>query len=165
MATAAFIKGLKYELGNRAFALRVMERMSSRLHGDPRLPFWRAYADLERLNLPHYQAAASYWGLDPSADTWNQLRAWAVGNTPKPLLGRLLSYVYPKTLEYLEVLKELQRIGPKEASLFLDYMVRQEEVQLEMMRRALKGDYEASTRLFSDFAMDYRQAIPVPNPR
>ncbi|WP_431823758.1 hypothetical protein [Burkholderia sp. F1] len=156
MPTDAFIKGFRYELANRAFALRAIARVARRLDGDARLPFWEAYLKLEQFNAPRYRAAARTWGLDAAPGWWTRGKAWAVGSVPKLLLTSLLKFVYSQTVPYLEELRNLRRIGPAEAHAFLDYVVDQEAVQVEMMRLALDGRHAEVTHHLDAFLRKQR---------
>lgn len=156
MPSAEFDKGFQHELANRAFALRAMEGIARRLHRDPQLPFWDGYAALERFNLPRYEKAASRWGLEARPGWWTRTRGAAIGATPKPLLGRLLKFAYPKTVAYRDELRRLRGIGPEDGKVFLDYMVDQEDLQVEMMQLALDRRYAEVTPAVDAFFLKYR---------
>ncbi|EML1093777.1 hypothetical protein RZ910_000096 [Pseudomonas aeruginosa] len=139
MPSKKFIKGFRHELANRAFAFMAVGRMAERLAGDERGLFWKTYLDLEIFNRPRYEAAAAVWGLDVAPGFFTKLKAWAVSSVPKVFLGLLLKIVYSETLKYMEWLRDLSMEGPAGARAFLDYMLAQEEMQIEMMRMALSG--------------------------
>lgn len=139
MPSRKFLKGFDHELQNRAFAYLAIARMTHRLQGDPRLVFWKAYLELEQFNRPRYAAAARQWGLDVTARPWAKAKALLVSSVPKPLIGALLKVVLKETLRYMCWLSALRKRGPAEASEFLDYMVAQEAMQIEMMKMALGG--------------------------
>ncbi|WP_237234722.1 hypothetical protein [Pseudomonas sp. TCU-HL1] len=159
MPSKAFIKGFRHELANRAFAFLAVGRMAERLDGDARGLFWKTYLDLEVFNGPRYEAAARRWGLGVTPGIASRLKAWAVSSVPKACHGLLLKVVYRETLKYLEWLKDLRRQGPADARAFLDYMVHQEEVQIEMMRIALSGRYSEITGSADDFFLKYNGRV------
>lgn len=161
MPSKEFIKGFRHELANRAFAFLALERLVERLEGDERGLFWKTYLDLETFNRPRYETAAARWGLDVTPGILTRLKAWVVSSVPKKFRGLLLKFVYSETVKYLEWLRNLRRQGPAEAGKFLDYMVEQEEVQIEMMRMALSGRYSDITRRADDFFLKYNGLIPV----
>ncbi|MCO6057636.1 hypothetical protein NG726_13275 [Pseudomonas sp. MOB-449] len=161
MPSKAFIKGFRHELANRAFAFLAVGRMAERLEGDVRGLFWKTYRDLEVFNRPRYEAAARRWGLEVTPGMLSRLKARAVSSVPKACHGLLLKVVYRETLKYLEWLKDLRRQGPADASAFLDYMVHQEEVQIEMMRIALSGRYSEIASRADDFFLKYNGSILV----
>lgn len=141
MPSKKFLQGFDHELQNRAFAYLAITRMCERLQGDVRLVFWQSYLDLEVFNRPRYEAAALQWGLNTAPGAWTKVKAWLVSSVPKPLLGTLLTVVYKETLKYMRWLRMLRNEGPRDSASFLDYMIAQEEVQIEMMHMALGGRY------------------------
>jgi hypothetical protein len=103
------------------------------------------------------------WGLAMRPGILIKLKAWAVSSVPDMFLGLLLKFVYSETVKYLEWLRDLRREGPADAKDFLDYMVAQEELQVEMMRLALKGLYPEMARRADDFFLKYEGLMPVSN--
>ncbi|MFD5695310.1 hypothetical protein [Streptomyces rubiginosohelvolus] len=156
MLSGEFTKGFQHELANRAFALRSTEGIAKRLHGDPRHAFWASYVKLERFNAPRYQQAATQWGLDAQPTLWTKARGAASGAAPKLLLTPFLKFAHPKTVEYLEDLRRLRAIGPPDGEAFLDYMVNQEALQVEMMQLALEKRYPEVARRVDEFLLKYR---------
>lgn len=161
MPSKTFIKGFRHELANRAFAHLAVGRMAERLDGDARGLFWKTYLDLETFNRPRYAAAARKWGLDVEAGILTRLKALAVSSVPKLLLGLLLKVVYRETVKYLGRLQDLRRQAPAEARAFMDYVVDQEQLQIEMMRMALEGRYSAITGRADDFFLKYNGLMLV----
>ena len=100
--------------------------------------------------------------VDETEDTLEgnaRLKALAVSSLPARLHGPLLRFIYRETLKYLEWLKKLRQQGPANARRFLEYMVEQEEVQLEMMRLALAGRYAEIARCADDFFLKYDGSV------
>jgi hypothetical protein len=155
MPSPTFLKGLRHELANRAFARAAVTRMARRLEGQPAHPFWQAYAELEAFNQPRYQAAAERWGLDPTPRLATRLKAWLVSSVPRPLQGLLLRLVHRETVKYMAWLQGLGRSGPADARRFLGYMLDQEQLQLEMMGLALNGRYRDVTGRADAFFRKY----------
>lgn len=162
MPSKKFIKGFRHELANRAFASMAVGRMAERLAGDERGLFWKTYLDLEIFNRPRYEAASAVWGLDAAAGFLTKLRAWTVSSVPKVFLGLLLQFVYRETLKYMEWLRELSLEGPADARAFLDYMVAQEEMQIEMMRLALSGRDSEIVRFADVFFLKHNGSTLLP---
>ncbi|VWB57528.1 hypothetical protein BLA14095_02542 [Burkholderia lata] len=159
MPTNAFTDGFHYEIQNRAFALRAIGRLAGRLDGDPRQRLWAAYLKLEAFNAPIYHAAATRWGMDATPSLTTRVKAWVVGSVPTSLLTPLLKYVYAETIAYCEVLRRLRDIGPSDVRAFLDYMVDQEEFQIDMMRRSLDGDDAALASRVDAFIIQHEKII------
>lgn len=160
MPSRTFINGFRKELANRSFALIAVRRMAERLQGDERHVFWQTYRDLELFNAPRYAAAARSWGLEVTPSVATRLKGWAVSSAPKCLFGPLMKSVHRQTVDYLDWLYELRQSGPAEAAPFLDYMVEQEALQVDMMRLALSGRYAEITRHADDFFLKYNGVIP-----
>ncbi|MFB7103708.1 hypothetical protein [Streptomyces hydrogenans] len=155
MFSEGFTKGFAYELQNRHFALISMSGVARRLDGDPRSAFWGGYSRLERFNVPRYEQAALRWGMDAKPTAWTKARGTLVGATPEFMLHSLLKFAYPKTVKYLEELRRVRGLGPGDGKAFLDYMVDQEVVQIEMMRLALGGRYSEITPKLDEFFGTY----------
>lgn len=155
MPSSIFIKGFRHELANRAFALGAVRRMAARLEGAPAHPFWKTYADLETFNQPRYEAAAQLWGLETAPGLFTRWKSWLVSSVPRPLQGLLLKVVHRETVKYFVWLQKLCEQGPSGAQRFLDYMIDQEQLQLDMMRLALNGRYRDAVRKADDFFLKY----------
>lgn len=150
-----FLSGFRYELGNRAFALIAVGKVSQRMAGTRQDLFWGSYHALEKFNQPKYEKAAQMLGIEISIGSGPKLKGHLVGATPKFMLGALIRYVYPQTITYLKKLKKLQAIGPAAAQPFLAYMVAQEELQIEMMRLAIAQKYEEIPALLKKNLQNY----------
>ncbi|MER8041213.1 hypothetical protein ACWEP8_27050 [Streptomyces hydrogenans] len=151
MLSKEFTKGFDYELQNRQFALISMSGVARRLDGDPRSSFWGGYSRLERFNVPRYEQAALRWGMDAKPTAWTRARGTLIGATPTFMLHSLLEFAYPRTVKYLEDLRRVRGTGPDDGLAFLDYMVDQEVVQIEMMQLALKGRFSEITPRLEEF--------------
>jgi hypothetical protein len=161
LLSEAFIKGFRYELANRAFALQVMQRLAQSSKGYEHYPLWSAYLVLEQFNEPRYQMAAESWRLDYSPGWWVAFKAWAVVSlVPQAFHSTMLTFIHAETVAYVDELKVLQGEGPHEAQPFLSYMVAQEELQLEMMELAMSGRYSEIETLVTEFIA--RSAVVPP---
>ncbi|WP_432062398.1 hypothetical protein [Streptomyces sp. S1] len=158
MFSTQFTEGFDYELQNRRFALISMSGIARRLHGDPRISFWGGYSDLERFNVPRYEEAARRWGRSAKPTAWTRVRGALIGATPRFMLRPLLAFAYPKTVKYLEDLRRVRGTGPEDGKAFLDYMVDQEVVQIEMMRLALDDRFSEIAPKLEDFFSKYEDA-------
>ena len=163
MSTKKFIKGFKSEIQNRAFALRAIERLTKRLEGDPRQVLWAAYLKLEAFNAPIYQEAAAHWGLDTTPRAGTLIKAWVTSSVPRTLLRPFLKYVHSQTVIYCESLRRLRRIGPSDSREFLDYMVDQEDFQIELMRISLDGRDSILGNKIDAFIRKYEGKVLIGN--
>ncbi|AZC23950.1 MULTISPECIES: hypothetical protein [Pseudomonas] len=155
MASEAFIHDFARELANRAFALITVRRLCERLEGDKSQVFWKTYWDLELFNADRYGAAARHWGLDATPAAMTRLKAWLISSTPKVLLGALVRVFHKGTIDYVDWLRKLRQAGPVEARAFLDYMVEQEVLQVEMMQLAIAGRYSDIAQRADAFFLKY----------
>lgn len=156
MPSEQFTHGFRHELANRSFALRCTEVIVGHLHGDPRHAFWESYAELERFNAPRYAQAADRWGLNTQPSIWTRLRGATAGAAPKPRLTPLLKFAYPTTVAYLEELHRLRSIGTRDGKAFLDYMVNQEALQVEVLQLALTTRYQEAATRVDEFLAKHR---------
>lgn len=151
-----FEKLLRKELENRAFAIRGIKRLADRMPAaDPRRVLWTTYYELEEFNVPRYAAAARRLGITYSPGIWTKAKAWAIGSTPIVLHDLLLKTVLQLTIKYLESLKELKAAGPPAENEFLQYVVDQEVVQIDMMKCGVRGSYSEIPDLFRSFKSKY----------
>ena len=141
MRTDDFPAGIRYEVANRAFALRTVERLSRRFEGSDQQAFWLAYLKLEQFSAPHYRALAERLEVDSHPGLWTRFRAAVVASDPGFMMERTLRSMLSRTEIYVGRLNQLQSIGPADESEFLDYMVAQEALQVEMLRLAVSGQY------------------------
>lgn len=74
----------------------------------------------------------------------------------------LVRFVYKKTIDYVEWMRGLRVLGPSEATEFLDFMVEQEELQVEMMRLALEGRHSEIAGCTEEFFLMYGGSAAKP---
>jgi len=160
MISEEFSRGFRHELANRAWALRSTSGIARRLEGNPSRAFWAGYVRLEEFNAIRYRQAAQHWGVPSKTRRWTRLRGAVSGAAPRAVVSRFLRYAYPKTAEYVDVLRRLRDIGPQDGAEFLDYMVEQEILQVEMMRLALAKRYGEVPPLVDEFLRAYRGHNP-----
>jgi len=160
MLSKVFVKGFRYELANREFALRVVMRMADRATGAEKQSFWTTYSELERFNALHYRAAAQLWGFDIKPGYRIRLKARAVGWLLVFLRGAAMERAYFEIVKYAEFLRQLRTIGPGDASLFLNYMVEQEELQIKIMRMAFTERFTEVGEVVDAFFLKYNGVLP-----
>lgn len=161
MASNKFMKGMKYEIANRAFALNAIERISNRVKGRPEYVFWSSYVELEKFSAPKYFEFAKKIGLDPSPSAYTRIRAWSTNLIPTLLFGSTLKLVYVLTKAYLNDLKKVRDLGNSEDMKFLDYMIAQEELQIELMELAIEKKYSEIRSKTTDFIDLYTNTIKL----
>lgn len=156
MRSQQFLNGIHYELQNRAFALIAIARIANRLKGTQEYIFWSAYEKLEQFNTAHYFAYAEKLGLDATPSFLTKAKASLISSTPSFLLDELLKLVYAKTKVYLEDLKQVHALGADTDREFLDYMLAQEQVQIELMELAIKKQYREIPSKIEQFIQHYQ---------
>ncbi|MEL4297395.1 MULTISPECIES: hypothetical protein [Acinetobacter] len=142
MSSEQFIQGIQYELQNRAFALKAITRISIRMQGTAEYVFWDAYRKLEQFNTPRYAAYAHKLGLDATPSFLTEAKAWTMSSIPALFLNQLLQLVHTRTIVYMENLKKVRTLGSVEDRAFLNYMIAQEQLQIEFMELAIKKQYQ-----------------------
>lgn len=156
MRSQQFLNGINYELQNRAFALSAITSIANRVQGTQEYIFWSAYEKLERFNTTHYFAYAEKFGLDATPSFLTKAKVSLISSTPSFLLDELLKLVYSKTKVYLEHLKQVHAQGTEADGEFLDYMLAQEQVQIELMELAIKKQYRDIPSKIDQFIQHYR---------
>lgn len=155
MVSKKFDKGIKYEIANRAFALDSIGRISNRVKGRPEYTFWHSYERLEKFSAPKYAKFAKKLGLDATPSFYTKSRAWSTCLIPTFLLGTTLKLVCYLTKIYLKDLKMVRNLGNIEDMEFLDYMVAQEELQIELMELAISEKYSEIAHKTDNFILSY----------
>ncbi|WP_228296576.1 hypothetical protein [Acinetobacter seifertii] len=146
-----FIKGIKYEIANRAFALDSIGRISDRVKGRPEYTFWKSYEKLEKFSAPKYAKFAEKIGLNSTPSFYTKAKAWSTSIIPIPLIDPTIKLLCFLTKIYLKDLKKLRDLGRKEDIDFLNYMVAQEELQIELMELAILKRYVRIIDKVDDF--------------
>lgn len=156
MRKSRFEEGLLKELENRAFAIRAIKRLSDRMATDSRRPLWQTYHALEEFNVPRYAEAMARLRIQYVPGLWTKFRAWLIGSVPLLIHRAFLKTVLSQTTEYLKFLEELRKIGPEEEREFLNYMVDQEILQIDMMKLGIDGQYWKIPSLLDEFVSGRR---------
>lgn len=146
-----FIDGFQYEIANRSFSLMTSKQMIEKFDGEPMQIFWKSYQRLEQFNVEQYARVVNQFGLNMQPELWAEGKAYLLGLLPKIFIDFALQSALNKTKIYVDKLSYLRGIGPESDIDFLDYMVAQESLQVEMMQLALDGRYQDSQILVDLF--------------
>lgn len=157
MLDPIFVDGFRSEIANRNFARLVTEKLATTAAEDQGRALWSAYHSLEVFNLSIYHPVATQWGLDTTVGHVTRLKAEVLARFPQALHPWLLSSTLKRTKDYMITLEALQTIGPDSEHWFLQYMVDQEALQIDMMEKAILGDYLGAARLVEDFLEQHNQ--------
>lgn len=146
-----FIDGMSYELNGRAAMYAITANMAARFGRGPKHVYWSAYHRLESFSRPRYRAFAERFGIQLPGKTWISIKSKALSGLPVIMLPSIFSDLRKRTIVYVDKLRALSEIGPAEESDFLDYMVRQELLQVKLMDLLLRNEYLAAEELVADF--------------
>lgn len=146
-----FIDGMSYELNGRATMHAVTANMAARFKRGPKHVYWSSYHRLESFSQPRYKAFAKKFGIQLPGETWISIKSKALSGFPEFMVPGIFSDLRKRTVAYVDQLKALSEIGPVEERTFLDYMVRQEELQVKLMGVLLREDYLAGEELVAEF--------------
>ncbi len=157
----AFIEGFKSEIANRNFSKLTTKAMAERFKNQKNFLFWESYHKLEQLNSKHYSRIASYWGISTDISYWTKIKALVMSVIPSVFIDSTLKSALTRTEDYVVLLKELNAVGPSSERGFLDYMVKQEVLQVDIMKLALAGEFDAAADAVDDFI---QANIDLPSP-
>ncbi|MAZ87591.1 MAG: hypothetical protein CL693_08090 [Cellvibrionaceae bacterium] len=155
-----FVKGFRHEAANRAFARLTTAKMMQSVDPEAGRAFWTAYHSLEIFNTTVYQYVADLWQIDITPGVLVKVKASTLAVLPTRAHPWLLRTTLARTLEYVKFLESLKEIGPASEYWFLDYMVKQEKLQVDIMALALEGDYDESVLLVKRFLSEHRTMAP-----
>ena len=138
---ALYIKRLKYEYDNRTFAYLGMKKAAHVLQDEPAGVFYQAYYDLEVVNQQVYTRSAVALNFDYKASWFTRFRGHAGGFaayfitfSPESLIRIIVPYI-PK-------LEQLRDLAEPRYQAFFDYVVAQEQAQLEASQVAKTDGWE-----------------------
>ena len=145
-----YLKLLKYEYDNRTFAYLGMEKAAHVLKDEPAGVFYQAYYDLEVVNQQIYKRSAVALNFDYKASWFTKFRGHAGGFaayfitfSPESLIKIIAPYI-PK-------LEQLRDLSATRNQLFFDYVVAQEQAQLQASQIAKKEGWEQGAKVLRAF--------------
>lgn len=146
-----FIELLTFEIQNRVFAYgsvsaRAEER---RYHSDAN--FWAAYYALEVFNQEKYQTIADKYDIDMSPTLKTKIKTCIVNIAVQLLPDIAVKRMRDVTIGYLDQLKELNQLADPKDKEFFNYVVLQEQVQVDALKALLEGRLEEATELLITF--------------
>lgn len=145
-----YLKRLKYEFDNRTFAYLGMKKAAQVLKNKPAGVFYQAYYDLEVVNQEIYQRSADALNFDYEANWFTRFRGHASGFasyfvtfSPESLIKIIVPYI-PK-------LEQLRDLADPRYQAFFDYIVAQEQAQLEASQVAKDEGWEQGAMVLQAF--------------
>ena len=158
-----YLKLLKYEYDNRTFAYLGMEKAAHVLKDEPAGVFYQAYYDLEVVNQQIYKRSAIALNFDYKPSWFTKFRGHAGGFaayfitfSPESLIKIIAPYI-PK-------LEQLRDLSATRNQLFFDYVVAQEQAQLQASQIAKKEGWEQGAKVLRGFVVgiDIDEIVATP---
>ena len=145
-----YLKRLKYEFDNRMFAYLSTEKAAHVLKNAPEGAFYQAYYELEVVNQVIYKRSAVALNFDYKANWYTRFRGHAGGFasyfvtfSPESLIKIISPYV-PK-------LEQLRDLADPSYKSFFDYVVAQEQAQLDASQIAKAEGWEQGAKVLRTF--------------
>ena len=140
------------EIQNRAFALKSARKMASQASSDEDKYFTAAWVEFEEFLQTKYAPFASKYNLPQEAGLIANIQA-GLGVLGLNVLPNAIALktMLDQTVNYNEKLKELRKIAPIEEKAFFEFVVDQEEVQIEAIKLAIQGKMKEAADLVTDF--------------
>lgn len=155
-ARQTFLDLFEMEVQNRAFALLgAQEALAGASSEDDRV-FFGTWVEWERFLKEEYAPYASKYGLsqEPTDGAKKQatLAMMAASVLPdRSVMGQMLK----ETIAYTEKLRDLERVSPEEDRAFFQFVVRQEEAQIESLRGRVDGRHQDAADVLRRFMADH----------
>ena len=158
-----YLKLLKYEYDNRTFAYLGMGKAAHVLKDEPAGVFYQAYYDLEVVNQQIYKRSAIALNFDYKPSWVTKFRGHAGGFaayfitfSPESLIKIIAPYI-PK-------LEQLRDLSATRNQLFFDYVVAQEQAQLQASQIAKKEGWEQGAKVLRGFvdSIDIDEIVASP---
>lgn len=154
----AFATLMQKEITNRATARHAIGAILERDQPQAARQFWGSYHALEVLNEDVYAAPTAQLGVAP-----NRFNAWLKGQSaalyywlaPK----RMISTMAQATEEYYQALRADAAQVPARHQDFYQYVLRQENVQVEAFALADKDDYATASERLAAFIEAQRNSM------
>ncbi len=144
------------EVQNRAFALKSSQFMAEKASGEGDKLFFNTWVDFEQFLQKTYAPYAAKYALSQEARGMANLQV-GIGKVAANLLPESIVFqtVLDETIKYLEKLKELERLAPQEDRAFFSFVVKQEEVQIEVLKLRLESKNQEAADLLITFVKEH----------
>lgn len=152
-----FVTTLKKELTNRATARYAIAAILGQDLNPTAAMFWQNYAKLEELNQARYMPVATELQLEPGTlSAWLKGRSAALYYRIAP--NGMLNTMADATLKYYQELDSLTGKIAARHSEFYQYVLAQEEAQVEAFALAASGDYRKASERLDSFVQSHTTA-------
>lgn len=157
-ADERFKKLFDMEVQNRAFALKGGQHMAENASSEADKLFFNTWVRFEQFLQQAYAPYAAKYGLSQEARGKANLQV-GISKLASNLLPASIVFqtMLNETIDYLEKLKELDRVAPEADATFFSFVVKQEEVQIEALKLRLEDKNEEVAHLLSTFIQEHSQ--------
>ena len=147
-----FMELFDMEVQNRAFALKACINAKDNASTEGDKIFFGAWLDFEQFLQRKYAPYAEKYALSQEPRSMAKIQAGlgeiALNILPDSIMRKGMR---DQTIQYLEKLKELQRVAPKEDGDFFDFVVKQEELQIDALQFWVDENYEEAATSLRNF--------------
>ncbi len=147
---------LDYELQNRAFAVEYTKKSSNSWKDKNIADFWKAYYQYEVSVRYLYQEYANKLNMSTEKSRYTSTKIWTAHFASKVAPNYMLDKIHELTVNYVEDLKELERLSPQEHAKFFRFVVEQEEMQVRALGLVVDGRVKEATNTLIEF----RESLP-----
>lgn len=147
-----FLKLFDMEIQNRAFALKGSINAYEGSSSEDDKTFFNAWLEFEQFLQEKYAPFAKKYSLSQEPRSMANIQAGlgeiALNILPDSVMRKTMR---DQTVEYLEKLKDLRKVAPKEDFGFFDFIVKQEEFQIDALQLWIDEKYEDAAILLKSF--------------
>ena len=140
------------EVQNRAFALKACINANDNASTEGDKIFFGAWLEFEEFLQKKYAPLAEKYALSQKPRSMANIQAGlgeiALNILPDSIMRKGMR---DQTIKYLEKLKELQRVAPKDDADFFDFVVKQEVLQIDALQFWINGENEEAAKLLRNF--------------
>ena len=149
------------EIQNRAFAYVSVEALGKRADNDVDKAVFADWLAFEVFLRRAYAPMAEKYGLTQTIRLPALLQARLAGFAWAVLPDRMFTkIVLDGTKKHLEKMRDLSSLAPDQDQRFFDFVVRQEQVQVDSLKLRLEGKKREAAQLLADFASEHQSDFP-----
>ena len=147
-----FMQLFDMEVQNRAFALKACINAKENASTEGDKIFFGAWLEFEQFLQKKYAPVVEKYALSQEPRSMANIQAGlgeiALNILPDSVMRKGMR---DQTIQYLEKLKELQQIAPNEDADFFQFVVKQEELQIDALQFWVDGNNDEAARLLRGF--------------
>ena len=152
-----YFKHLQYEYGNRARTLIGMKTAASASKGSEREPFFHAYYEMEVLNELIYGHMKAELGVDYEVNWFVATGVQLIGYIGWRFLDT--QWFVDMVVPYLPKLEEMKDLSDPKHHIFFDYVLVQEQAQLDASLAVLENGWQAGADILQAVIPQAQKAL------